>query len=554
MTDRPAPSARPRPRRRGLRAIAWLMVPLVALAGGGFAAYSSERGRSVADQLLAGQLSAGQLFAEWRRTPSATPAPTNLGATPGATPTESTAPTETATPTATAPTETTAPTPLTSPTAPALPSEATALAPDQAAISAALTPRLRAGALGRHVVAAVAPLRVAALQGAPLQGASPEATASPAAGDPVFVSGQGSFVPASTMKLLTAAAALEALGPEHVFTTRVVGSATPTQGVDRITLVGGGDPYLSSRPTPAGTYPPRADLRALARDTAAALRATGDARPRVRLGYDATLFPGPAVNPHWRPDYITGGVAAPTSALWVDEGRVAGGYGRVADPPAVAAQAFATALRRAGVRVVGAPRARPAPTDAPALAEVHSAPLREIAAHVLDVSDNDAAEVLARHVGIAAGRTGSIEDAQTAIATTLAGLGVPLDGARLYDGSGLSRDNRLTSAALLAVLQAAASPEHPDLTAVLTGLPVAGFTGSLQWRFAEGPPAGRGLVRAKTGTLTGVHALAGVATDRNGTDFAFLLVADAVAADRALAAREALDRGAAALAACRCSR
>ena len=65
-----------------------------------------------------------------------------------------------------------------------------------------------------------------------------------------------------------------------------------------------------------------------------------------------------------------------------------------------------------------------------------------------------------------------------------------------------------------------ASGEHPELRPVLTGLPVAGFTGSLAYRFDQAP-AGRGLVRAKTGTLSGVSGLAGVATDREGTPLVF---------------------------------
>jgi D-alanyl-D-alanine carboxypeptidase/D-alanyl-D-alanine-endopeptidase (penicillin-binding protein 4) len=84
-------------------------------------------------------------------------------------------------------------------------------------------------------------------------------------------------------------------------------------------------------------------------------------------------------------------------------------------------------------------------------------------------------------------------------------------------------------------------------------MPVAGFTGSLTYRFAEGPALARGLVRAKTGTLTGVHALAGIAVGRDGEPMAFVLAADKVRPEDTLDARDALDRAAAALAACRCS-
>jgi D-alanyl-D-alanine carboxypeptidase/D-alanyl-D-alanine-endopeptidase (penicillin-binding protein 4) len=132
-------------------------------------------------------------------------------------------------------------------------------------------------------------------------------------------------------------------------------------------------------------------------------------------------------------------------------------------------------------------------------------------------------------------------------------LGVPLTGATVYDGSGLSRANRLDPATLLALLRLAADPEHPELRAVLTGLPVAGFTGSLAYRFEDGARAGTGTVRAKTGTLTGVSGLAGVVTDRDGTPLVFVVVADKVAVADTLDARAALDRIAADLAGCACT-
>ncbi len=85
----------------------------------------------------------------------------------------------------------------------------------------------------------------------------------------VYRHGARRVTPASTLKMLTATAALEALGPDHRFTTRVV--ATPSS--PRIVLVGGGDPLLGrTAADPDGTYPARADLDTLARATARALR------------------------------------------------------------------------------------------------------------------------------------------------------------------------------------------------------------------------------------------------------------------------------------------
>ena len=169
------------------------------------------------------------------------------------------------------------------------------------------------------------------------------------------------------------------------------------------------------------------------------------------------------------------------------------------------------------------------------------------------VSDNEAAEVLLRHVGLAVSEQGSAAAGVRAVKKTLGALGVPLAGARLYDGSGLSRENRLRPVTLLGTLRAATSDERPDLRAVLTGLPVAGFTGSLAVRFEDADPRGRGLVRAKTGTLTGVSSLAGLVIDRDGQPLLFVLMADRVDPVDTLAARDALDAAAAKLASCRCA-
>jgi D-alanyl-D-alanine carboxypeptidase/D-alanyl-D-alanine-endopeptidase (penicillin-binding protein 4) len=105
----------------------------------------------------------------------------------------------------------------------------------------------------------------------------------------------------------------------------------------------------------------------------------------------------------------------------------------------------------------------------------------------------------------------------------------------------------------MSVLELAASPAHPGLRAVVADLPVAGFTGSLAYRFLTGDRAGLGLVRAKTGTLTGVHGLAGVATTVDGSVLVFVAVADRVPLVDTLPARAKLDQIAAALAGCRCA-
>ena len=368
-------------------------------------------------------------------------------------------------------------------------------------------------------------------------------------GSLVYRHGAPMVTPASTLKMLTATAALEALGPDHRFVTKVV--ATPSS--PRITLVGGGDPLLGRDASdPDGTYPARADLNTLARATAKAL--TGLGRARVRLAYDASLFTGPSVNPRWEPSYVPDNVVSPISALWVDEGRERRGFGfRSPDPAAAAAQAFAQALRKQGISVAGAPQAAPAPTDAQDIAAVQSAPLDQVVQHVLEVSDNEGAEVLARQVALAQGKPASFVGGAAAVREVLTGVGVELAGDRIYDGSGLSRHDLLTPETLLSVIRVAASPQKPGLRSVVADLPVAGFTGSLAYRFQSGDKAGLGMVRAKTGTLTGVHGLTGTVTSVDGAVMSFVAIADRVKLPNTLAARSLLDQVAAALAGCTCA-
>lgn len=398
---------------------------------------------------------------------------------------------------------------------------------DPQAVRRALRRLISAPALGRRVAVAVTQL--------------PD-------GRTLLRSGPDRVVPASTLKLLTAGAALATLGGDHRFPTTVVEGA----GRRAIVLVGGGDPFLASTPPrDEEVYPARADLRTLAKSTARSLRELG--RTRVRLGYDASLFTGPEASPHWEASYLPDDVVSPIGALWVEEGREPDGYSRSTDPAADAARVFAKALRARGIAVVDRPEETRAGPGAFELGRVEGAPLAQVVERVLDVSDNEAAEVLFRQVAVATGAPASFAGASRAVRAVLAGVGVDARRAEIHDGSGLSRKNRLMPETLLELLRVAASAEHDELRPLLTGLPVARFTGSLASRFHTGSPLGPGVVRAKTGTLTGVHGLAGTLTTRDGVVLGFVASADRVRVPRTLQARAVLDRIGAALAGCRCA-
>ena len=383
--------------------------------------------------------------------------------------------------------------------------------------------------------------------------------------DVLSIGGSGRFTPASTLKLFTGAAALALLGPEHRFETTVVLDRSGP-GPPRAVLVGGGDPLLArTQRDPDPGYAPDvsavASVDRLAQRTAAALRDQGVRR--VQVGWDESLFTGPAVSPRWERSYVPDEVVSRISALWVNEGRLGYGYSaRSGDPAAAAAEKFVQVLERRGVTVRGAPV--PAPVGPPAgdeetadgvLARAESAPLDEIVQHVLTVSDNEGAEVLLRHVGLASDRAGSFRGGAAGLRVTLTRLGVPWRGVDVHDGSGLSRDNRVTLAAELAVRGLGADPDQPDLRTVVAGLPVAGFNGSLASRFVDdASAAAKGVVRAKTGTLTGVHGLAGVVVSRDDTLLGFALLLDRVRPVDTFGARLTLDRLTSALARCGCAR
>jgi serine-type D-Ala-D-Ala carboxypeptidase/endopeptidase (penicillin-binding protein 4) len=413
--------------------------------------------------------------------------------------------------------------------------------PSRKRLAALLAPLIGAHPLGRHVGAVVTDL------------ATGEVLFSRQAGSP--------FVPASNAKLLTAVAALSALGPSARFTTQVVAGARPGS----LTLVGGGDPTLAAGNPPRSDYPQPATLAALAASTARWLSAHHVRT--VRLAYDTSLFTGPSLAPGWTPSYISTGNVTPITALEVDQGRLTrSGAPQDADgpnnfrprsyaPATEAASAFAGLLRRDGIRVAGRPAAGRQPRHAVAVAAVRSPALPVIVGWMLRESNNVIAEGLARQVALHTRRPASFSGGAAAVTAALARLGVR-HGVHLVDGSGLSPMDQVTPAALAAVVRLAAAGRPDALRAAITGMPVAGFSGTLapgQSVFGGfGPPA-LGMVQAKTGNLSKVASLSGITTDASGHVLAFAFMADQIAKDSQLAsAAGTIDAMATALAGCGC--
>ncbi len=409
-------------------------------------------------------------------------------------------------------------------TTPALVVAAGTVAPTAAGVEGALGPALTDPYLGPDVAGSVVDV---------------------ASGDVLFDrDASASVPPASTAKLLTAAAALSVLGGQARLTTRVV-----LAGADTVVLVGGGDPTLAGPRAKTG-YPDFARLDALADATASALRARRITTARVAV--DTSADAGPATAPGWRPGYVGEGDVAPVTALEVDEGRVDPQQDdRFADPALAAGRGLATLLAARGVRVAPSVTNAAAPAGAAVLATVSSPPVAVLVERTLTDSDNDLAEALARAVARREARPATFAAAAATVVAAVHALGVDTTGVRLVDGSGLSHDDRVTPAVLSSLVRLACARDRPALRPIVTGLPVAGFTGTLGDRYRSGPVhVAAGQVRAKTGTLDGVSSLAGVVTDRDGRLLSFAFVA--ARAPYYVTAQPALDRLAARLAGCGC--
>lgn len=319
--------------------------------------------------------------------------------------------------------------------------------------------------------------------------------------------------PASTLKMMSTTALVDAVGPQRRFSTRVV--AGPDNG---IVLVGGGDPLLSV--TGEGyDYPKPATLSELAAATAAVLRERG--LTTVALTYDDTAFSGPGWNPTWDAGYVT--EVTDISALMADQGRNDKETTRSKNPSLHAAEAFARLLGDNGITVGGTVTAVATPADGAPIAEVASLPVSELARFALLESDNTVTEMLLRQLAIADGQPASFDGGVAALTDRMRKLGLWSDTMVLVDGSGLSKTNRLTTASMVQVIQLMNSRD--DLRPLLAGLPVGAATGTLRPRFGDGvAAAGRGQVHAKTGTLNGVGALAGYTPTRDGALVAFAFV------------------------------
>jgi D-alanyl-D-alanine carboxypeptidase/D-alanyl-D-alanine-endopeptidase (penicillin-binding protein 4) len=384
------------------------------------------------------------------------------------------------------------------------------------------------------------------------------------------------LAPASTMKLLTALAALDAFGPAYQFTTEVLAPAEPdANGVVASLAIRGADPAMTGEQW----WRLASDLRALGVREIAGNVTLDDSQldterwhpswqPVSARAYHAPIgalsanygafrvvvSPGREVGQPARVEVdpplayfplasdVRTGRPGTGASLTVERALSPGGEGErvrvggvialgadrvevwrsVIDPTGYAAAVFRQQLESAGIRVRGSVAGGSAPLEAKRLYAFEGLPLRTTADLLLKYSNNFIAESLLKHLGrLDSGAPGSWTNGTAALRARLGALGLPLDGIALVDGSGLSRDNRVSARLLVAALQKADQTFAigPDL---LAGLPIAAEDGTLRKRAG----GARGLVRAKTGTLDGVTSLAGWARTARGRELLFALISN----------------------------
>jgi D-alanyl-D-alanine carboxypeptidase/D-alanyl-D-alanine-endopeptidase (penicillin-binding protein 4) len=414
---------------------------------------------------------------------------------------------------------------LATPGMPLAPAGAAAPAPTSAGVQAALGAVLADPRLAGRVSAVVRD----GLTGAHLLDVAPDAPR----------------VPASVLKLATAAAVTAALPVGATADTTVV----LEPGAARVVLVAGGDTLLDPGPGDPTAVAGRAGLATLAAQTAQALRANGIGH--VTLGLDLSFGAGPPVAPTWLPTYRPTGITGPVTMLALATHRATPGQPAPADPPGEVLAAFAARLTEAQIAVTVDKAPRPVAAGSSEIARVASAPIADQMALALVESDNALTEAIARQAAARSG--GGTDFAGTAawVRHTLTGLGLDLTGVHTVDASGLSRQNLVPARLLVDVLELGVADKVPAWRATVAALAVGHLTGTLTERFAEADGlAGAGVVRGKTGTLTGVDSLAGTVVTADGRLLTFAVLYQGSGGTSTT--RAALDRFGATLATCGC--
>lgn len=364
--------------------------------------------------------------------------------------------------------------------------------------------------------------------------------------------GDRPITPASTAKLLTAAAVAQTADLSRVMTTKVVAGDRPGE----LVLVASGDTMLARGEGDPTSVEGRAGLADLARQVAASVEASGEGSYSLRL--DMTYAHGERYPPTWAMADVAAGYTQGVTMIGLAGQRPKPFDASPKFPEREVLKALGKELKAAGVEVeVDTSKKEwqtPAPQDAEVLGAVDSAPLGDVLALALDQSDNALTENVARQVAAAHGAGTSTAEVTDWVQQTLADAGIDLTGVTLKDSSGLSSGQKVPARVISDVMQLGITGSAQKMTSILAELPVAGLTGTLHDRFdTDESRSAAGLARAKTGTLTGTSALAGTTTTADGRLLTYVLLADRVPSTTGtLGARAVLDRMVADLTECGC--
>ncbi len=333
-------------------------------------------------------------------------------------------------------------------------------------------------------------------------------------------------IPASALKIFTAAAALETLTPSYTFKTIVKSNTTPMNGVvENLYFIGGGDPLLSRQEYVATekykTLNPTS-LETLAdRIVAAGIRTVTGSIIVDDSRYDAVRFVSV-----W-PTSFHYTESGPLGALMTNDGVVLGQPVKPDDPAIAAAVELRSLLAARGVTVGLDPRRDVVAATSVDVATIESVPLSQIIQEMLVNSDNNTAELLIKEIGYVASKQGTTDAGLVKTLESLVKNGVS-GSIIMKDGSGLSNLNRVSCTDFNKVL----AKYSKDLPALLA---VAGETGTIRDLFDNSPMKGRLL--GKTGTLNGVKALVGYVPIESSDPVIFSLILNSTAIDNQSAYR-----------------
>jgi D-alanyl-D-alanine carboxypeptidase/D-alanyl-D-alanine-endopeptidase (penicillin-binding protein 4) len=324
---------------------------------------------------------------------------------------------------------------------------------------------------------------------------------------------------ASVMKLLTATAALQVLGPNYRVQTKVYADL---DNPGHIVIVGAGDPTLSR--VRVGVQSVYKDAPKLA-DLAVQINDWARSTPITNITLDSTYFEAEGWDSDNPDSERTIGYQSIVTALQVDGDR--------ANPTAQTSPRSLDPVNAAGIdlkKAIGPLAASATLTQDKAgenlleIASVRSQPISKWIEHMLRVSDNTEAEFLARLVTKQLGYDGSRDWVEDALKEALTRAGLSTDDLQLRDGSGSNEWNRVPATFINALLKKVLN-EDGDLGIIKRALPIAAETGSLANRFKGDNIDAAGKIFAKTGWTKNEYSLAGIIKAKDGTDLVFSIAA-----------------------------